>query len=88
MKGQKGVPDPRNPGQYTEHPDLFKDRDFVKSSASQPGSIINCVAVAHKAGVIGVRSNRDANKKTLFFDKGEWGAFIQGVKNGEFDFKS
>lgn len=71
---------------YREYPHLFADEDFVVSSATQPGGIINCVAVAHKDGITAVRSTRDVDKNTLYFDKGEWDAFLVGVNNGEFAF--
>ena len=66
------------------HPQ-FSEADFAKSSycVSPPGG---CVEVAAKDGVVAVR---DAKKPAdiLFFTKGEWEAFIQGVKTGEFDLK-
>ena len=72
---------------YREYPKLFSDKDFAVSSATQPGGIINCVSVARKKGITAVRSTRDASKNTLYFDKGEWNAFIKGAKKGEFDVK-
>ncbi|MSR75967.1 MAG: DUF397 domain-containing protein [Candidatus Ryanbacteria bacterium] len=72
--------------QYREYPELFKDEDFAVSSATKPGGIINCVAVAYKDGITAVRSTRDAGKSTLYFDKGEWDAFLIGASKGEFSF--
>ena len=66
---------------------FFEDHDFRKSSRSQayPFLPFNCVMVAVKEGAIAVRDSKDPEKKTLVFDNHEWTAFIEGVKNGEFD---
>ncbi len=34
---------------------------------------------------IDVRDTKDLNSPTLTFNKDEWKAFVDGVKNGEFD---
>ena len=67
----------------------FAESDFFTSSYSQTGSVWRCVKVAMKDGVIAVRDSKDtkAEKTTLEFNKDEWQAFIDGVKNGEFDLK-
>ncbi|MFA6535920.1 MAG: DUF397 domain-containing protein [Candidatus Paceibacterota bacterium] len=61
------------------------DSSFVKSSYSQPGGIINCVAVARTPDVVAVRDTKDPSKTTLAFTHSEWKAFLQGVRAGEFD---
>lgn len=48
----------------------------------------NCVQVADLPDdVIGVRNSRhvEAEGPILMFTRGEWEAFVAGVKNGEFD---
>lgn len=61
----------------------FRDDDFRKSSETLMRRV--CVMVAHKDGAIAVRDSKDPSRKTLIFNKAEWGAFIKGVKAGEFD---
>lgn len=63
---------------------LFQDSDFRKSSFTGIDRWA-CVAVAHRDGVVAVRSTTDAAKKTVYFTDEEWTAFIAGVKNAEFD---
>ena len=62
-----------------------EDGDFKVSKKTSP--FINCVQVAIKPEGIAVRDSKDSAKDTLFFNKTEWQAFIDGVKNGEFDLK-
>ena len=59
------------------------DRNFKKSSFSR--IITFCVEAAVTPKGVAVRDTKDSTNKTLFFNKGEWKAFIKGVKNGEFD---
>ena len=67
----------------------FSDDDFRKSSFSPayPFLPYRCVSVAIKGDMIGVRDTKDPTKQTLTYDRVEWQAFINGVKNGEFDLK-
>jgi hypothetical protein len=44
-----------------------------------------CVEVATANGVIGVRDSKKADSPVLTFDAQEWRAFVDGVKNAEFD---
>ncbi len=45
----------------------------------------NCVEVAELSGRCrGVRNSKNPTGPALIFTAGEWGAFIRGVKNGEF----
>ncbi|HEY4503985.1 MAG TPA: DUF397 domain-containing protein [Candidatus Paceibacterota bacterium] len=63
-----------------------EDNDFRTSSFTHPGGIINrCVLVAMKEEGVAVRDTKDSSKTTLFFNHDEWKAFINGVKNKEFD---
>ncbi|OHA26274.1 MAG: hypothetical protein A3C06_02425 [Candidatus Taylorbacteria bacterium RIFCSPHIGHO2_02_FULL_46_13] len=61
------------------------DSSFVKSSYSQPGGIINCVAVARTEKMVAVRDTKDPSKTTLSFTHSEWKAFLKGVRAGEFN---
>lgn len=61
-----------------------EDTSFKKSTFSD-GRPYRCVKVAIRPEGIAVRDTKDSNKKTLFFKKNEWSAFVKGVKNGEFD---
>lgn len=62
---------------------------FRKSSWSitNPASRF-CVSVKRTDTQVMVRDTKDPAKTTLAFTHDEWGAFIKGVKNGEFDLKS
>jgi len=44
-----------------------------------------CVQVAIKRQGVAVRDSKDNDEKTLFFNRREWGIFVRGIKNGEFD---
>jgi hypothetical protein len=58
--------------------------EWVKSSLSYYNG--NCVEVAGLTGeVISVRNSRDPRGAILSFTPAEWGAFVGGVRNGEFD---
>ena len=57
---------------------------FKKSSFSKPG-VHYCVEVVRKGDVIVVRDSKNPDGGTLHFNRGEWDAFIQGAKAGEFD---
>ncbi len=56
-----------------------------KTSSWTGGIIAQCVMVAKTSKGFAVRDTKDKDKTTLFFKKGEWNAFIKGVKAGEFD---
>ena len=61
-----------------------KDGEF-KTPNWKSGRHVPCVAVAIRPQGVAVRSTKDKSKTTLFFGKGEWRAFVKGVKNGEFE---
>ena len=61
-----------------------RDRDFKKSSWSK-NNPKTCVAVAITPNGVAVRNSNDPAKKTVFFTMDEWSAFVNGVKNNEFD---
>jgi len=55
-----------------------------KSSASNPSG--NCVEVAALAdGAVAVRNSRYQDGPALVYTRGEIAAFLDGVRNGEFD---
>ena len=59
--------------------------DYRTSSYCSMG---NCVEVGRSAdGVVLVRDTKDRALQLAFTDD-EWGAFVAGVKAGEFDFAS
>lgn len=66
---------PRNPHE--------KD-GFVTSAITRFHAIPDCVAV-RIGDSIDVRDTKDPSSPTLSFTRSEWDAFIQGVKQGEFD---
>jgi hypothetical protein len=46
----------------------------------------DCVEVADNlSGIVAVRDTKNRDGGTLVFTRSEWGAFIGGVKSGEFD---
>lgn len=62
---------------------LPSDDSFRKSSFSESA---NCVAVAVQSdGSVKVRNSKDSKLATLQFTPGEWKAFVEGVKHGEFE---
>jgi hypothetical protein len=63
--------------------DLSQAR-WHKSSRSSDAA--NCVEVADSlADVVAVRDTKDRDGGTLTFSRDAWGAFVEGVKDGEFD---
>ncbi len=55
----------------------------VHPSGSDGG---NCVEIANlSGGYRGVRDSKNPTGPALVFTPGEWDAFINGVKSGEFD---
>jgi hypothetical protein len=55
-----------------------------KSKASGPYSD-NCVEVAFIDDAIAVRDSKHPQGPVLLFTQGEWDAFVEGAKDGEFD---
>jgi hypothetical protein len=45
----------------------------------------NCVEVKSADGCVAIRDTKDPDGPVLVFDVTEWRAFIDGVKNREFD---
>lgn len=74
----------------------MSNREFYKSSYSSSGG--NCVEVAAAPGhevavenkssdgeVFVVRDSKNPGVAPLVFTRAEWDAFVEGVKDGEFD---
>lgn len=58
--------------------------EWKKSSLS--GSTGSCVEVAlNVRGTVAVRDSKDPDGPKLIFTPSEWGAFTEGVRQGEFD---
>ena len=46
----------------------------------------NCVEIAHLPdGQVAIRNSRHATGPALVFTPGEWAAFVDGAKDGDFD---
>lgn len=56
---------------------------WVKSSFSYANG--DCVEVTAADGGVLVRDSKNPSRPALRFTRGEWEAFIAGVKNAEFD---
>ncbi|MGB3690296.1 MAG: DUF397 domain-containing protein [Jannaschia helgolandensis] len=61
------------------------DQDFLKSSASSLLNTTACVEIKRAPNGILVRDSKDKGGPTLSFTHSEWGAFLIGAKDGEFD---
>lgn len=59
------------------------DHAWYKSSRSSGAQ--NCVEVATGPGWTAVRHSKHQTGPVLVFTNGEWTAFLEGVKLGEFD---
>jgi hypothetical protein len=65
----------------------MSDSGWVKSSLSFSNG--NCVEVRGlPGGQVEVRNSRFPDQATLTFTKGEWDAFLGGVRAGEFDLEA
>lgn len=66
----------------------FEDEGFFASSVTRKTLLKQtCVTVRMGSECVDVRDTKDLKSPTLSFTHDEWGAFIQGVKLGEFDIK-
>ena len=63
----------------------FHDSDFRKSSFSNHPVYTHCVEVAMHGTEVAVRDSKDSAKTTLRFTRDEWRAFINGVKDEQFE---
>lgn len=66
-------------------PDESPKIEYVRSRHSGDG---NCVEAGHVLpdGLIAVRHSKRQADPPLLFSREEWDAFVQGVKDGQFDF--
>lgn len=63
-----------------------KNKDFKKASKTLRCLNKNyCVEVAIKPQGVAVRDSKNRTGGTLFFNNGEWAAFVKGVQDGEFN---
>ena len=63
-------------------PDLSGAHWFKARACSASG----CVEVAQlPGGLVALRDSKDVAKAPHVFDRAEWGTFLTGVRNGEFD---
>jgi hypothetical protein len=58
------------------------DQPWRKSTRSMNG---NCVEVALLGGQVAVRDSKNQLGPVLLFTLAEWAAFIEGVRDGEFN---
>jgi hypothetical protein len=56
----------------------------MESEGTSSG-VTNCVEVAFTERSVFVRDSKDTVRPPLAFSRVEWIAFVEGVRNGEFD---
>jgi Domain of unknown function (DUF397) len=67
----------------TQHPDLTHAQWRTSTRSSSSGQ--NCIEVAtNLPGIVAVRDSKDPEGPKLIFTLAEWGAFVAGVRDGEF----
>jgi len=66
-------------------PQLARTAVWKKSTRSNGNGGNNCVEVAILDTVAAVRDSKDRAGPVLTFDRAEWAAFIDGVRDREFD---
>ena len=54
-------------------------------TSTRSGSSGNCVEVAITDDGVAVRDTKDRSKPPHLYTHAEWAAFVDGVKDGEFD---
>ena len=56
---------------------------YTKSSYSDSGMCVEVCLLDD--GTVGLRDSKDRSKPPHLFSRGEWSAFVSGVRAGEFD---
>jgi hypothetical protein len=56
---------------------------WLKARASTNNG--ECLEIASTAGKIAIRDSKDPDGPILVYTRGEFGAFLDGARNGEFD---
>ena len=64
------------------HTSEFSNATWRKSARSGD---VGCVEIAALENVVGVRDSKDRHGPVLVFRFDEWNAFVDGVRDGEFD---
>ena len=64
-------------------PSELEAANWFKATRSANGS--DCVEVAHLTNWTAVRDSKNTDGPVHLFTTGEWGAFLDGVRKGEFD---
>jgi hypothetical protein len=60
----------------------------VWRKSSYSGAVNDCVEVAgNLPEVVAVRDSKDRSGPALIFPSGQWGSFLAGVKDGEFNLR-
>lgn len=76
----------RTPYNPQDAPKVFAEDSWRKASYSAANGT-GCVAMAKSAdGTIGIGDTKQLDAAALLFDRDEIAGFIQGVKDGEFDY--
>jgi uncharacterized protein DUF397 len=65
----------------------FRPTLMYRTSSRCTGGACVEVAPLPDGGAV-VRNTKDRGREPLTFDRQEWGDFVSGVKNGEFDFEN
>ncbi len=75
------------PGKLGSHKgyDLDLTTARWRKSSRSGGNTDMCVEVAFVDGAIAVRDSKNTKGPVLVFNRGEWNAFVEGAKGGEFD---
>ena len=70
--------------------DTFSARDVAwhvsTASASAGGQCVEAGPVEDGSGRVAVRHSKNPQGLMITFSRGEWEAFVAGIRKGEFDF--
>jgi hypothetical protein len=64
---------------------MHREGEYRKSTYSGSGG---CLEVAPISGGVNLRDSKNLDQDPFFFTRAEWEAFLQGVRDGQFDFDS